>query len=133
MERLFKMVLAVLAVASSTLLGVYFGMKVTDKQQEVKLGGVSQSNDYFSTTTKQISTGVYLVKSTGGAIGEVTITSSTIGELEILDANGSATTSIAKFRASVSEGTYTLNRALINGLTVSTTGSFNGQFSTSYR
>lgn len=131
MEKLFKISLAVLAIVSATLIGVYFGMKVTG--EPVKLGGVSQSNDYFSTTTKQISPGIYLVKSGAGAIGEVTITSSTIGELEILDANGLATTSIAKFRASISEGTYTFNRSLINGLTVSTTGSFNGQFSTSYR
>lgn len=133
MEKLFKMILSVLAVAFATLIGLYFGMRITD-EKPVVLGGVGQSNDYVATTTNSgTAAAVYYVKSTPGAVGEITVASSSASTFTVLDTNGLATTTVATLKAGIAEGTYQLNRTFIYGVAVQVPSGFNGQYITTYR
>lgn len=132
MEKLFKMTLVVLAVCASSFLGIYFGMKTSN--QTVSFGGVNQSNDYFSTTTDSgTAAAVYYVKTTPGAVGEITVASSSRSTFTVLDTNGLATTTVATLKAGVSEGTFQLNRSFIYGVGIQVPSGFNGQYITTYR
>lgn len=129
MEKLLKISAIVLVV---WLVGVSVFLSVKTNNQD--LGSVNIANDYKSTTVLTTSSyaPVY-VKSSPGALGSVTVVSTTVGQLQILDSDGTSTTTLFTSQASLPAGTYTFDRALNYGLVVSTTPAFNGQFFISYR
>lgn len=118
-------------ISALLLLAVYIPQ--TSKNQ----GSVDKTNEYKSATTLTMtaasSTQVF---SRSGTLGSIVISSSTAGTLELRDATSStdvASTSIAKFPANASVGTYTFDISLYRGLSVILGSGFNGSYSITYR
>lgn len=98
------------------------------------LGSVNRANEYQSTTTASGTTaGDYVIKSGTGTLGSIVVASSSASTFTILDANGTATTTVATLKASIGEATYTFDLNLFNGLIITVPSSFNGQYITTYR
>ncbi len=109
-------------------------------------GSVAFGNDYFGTTTDQTWTTLVpkVVKSVGGSLGSVTITTAGTGSLFLYDAtttditlrtNGTATSTItlAAFQITTTVGTFTFDRSFGNGLIAVWVGSNNASTTITYR
>ena len=113
------------------LLGGSVGMNLN---KEKKLGSVALSNDYTATTTTSGTAAAnYTIFSGSGSLGSIVVASSSASTFTILDANGTATTTVATLKAAIGENTYTFDRALTNGLIITVPSGFNGQYITTYR
>lgn len=130
MEKLKENLLSIGVV----LTAIVVVLLISNREPQMNLGNVNIGNDYQTTTTLANvgGTGMY-VQTRPGALGSVTVVSTTIGQFELIDADGTSTSTLFKTEVSLPEGTYTFDRGLRYGLVVSTTANYNGVFVTSYR
>jgi hypothetical protein len=116
-------------VALIVLLGGSYGVN--------KLGSVNDGQAYNATSTTSAISGTHQVlKSSGGVLGSVTIASTSAFTLEIWNATSttdSASTSIAKFKASPVEGTYMFDASLPRGIIIAPATSFNGNYTITWK
>ena len=103
-------------------------------QPEQPVGSVARGGEYHATTTTSGTAAANYVIQTGrGTLGSIIVASSSGSTFTVLDANGTATTTIATLKASIAEGTFTFDRMLSYGLIITVPSGFNGQYITTYR
>lgn len=109
-------------------------------------GSVGFGNDYLGTTTDQTWTTLTpkVLKSTGGSLGSVVVTTVGTGSLTLYDATttditkrtgGTATSTLvlANFQITTALGTYTFDRSFNDGLIVVWVGTNNASTTITYR
>lgn len=113
---------------------INIAVRISPQGNPLRTGSVVQGSEYQATTTDATwTTNVpVLIKTGGGALGQVTITTAGTGALTLYDATSTninnrkggslseATTSItlAKFGITTGLGTFTFDRVFFNGLIV---------------
>lgn len=119
------------AIVTFVVIGVVMGFTVLVFNQpstpSLVTGSVTVGNEYHSTTTDSTwnVTPYYKVLATGnGTLGSVVITLSSTARINLYDATSTvtntewATTTLAKFGASATSGTYTFDTIFRKGLLV---------------
>lgn len=101
------------------------------------LGSVETGQEYNATTTDSGEAGTYLAaKSLPGAVGSILVASSSATTFTLWNATSTtdtASTSVITLKASIAEGTYTLDATFDRGVIISAPTGFNGQYITTYR
>lgn len=127
--------LILIGIGVATFMGTNLSSRL-NLQPEHALGSVVQGSEYHSTSTlASTAAGLYRLNATGtpAVLGSVIITSSSGSIFTILDGDNTVTTTVAIFKASAAEGTYTFDVATYKGLTIQVPASFTGHFVTTYR
>ena len=105
------------------------------------VGSVFSGHEYTSTTTQSTSAATdYVAKSlTGGgtcSLGSVVVASTSATTLTIMNATSStdtASTTLAIFKPSVGEGTYTFDVTCSRGIVIETPTGFDGVYTVTYK
>ena len=127
---------AIIAIGVSFLTG-----KALAPKEEVPqtIGSVQRGSEYSATTTNYgIGAIRYKITTSTSALGSVVISSSSAAEMWIYNWNGvgEMTTSgvmVAHFPINATMGTYTFDVFTAQGIYVSTTASFTGNYTITYR
>jgi hypothetical protein len=127
-----KAIIWLIAIVVVSLAGFYYGYD----NQEKPFGSVAVGNDYSYTNMSAPTASTTMLQAGVGTLGSVIVVA-TDDALFTLK-NGTSTTdltatTIAEFKASVGEGTYTFDAIVTEGLLVTTADKFNGQYIVTYR
>ena len=110
------------------LIGVGLFLSKTSPES---IGSVASGGEYHATTTAANTAVANYTISTGkGTLGSIIVASSSGSTFTVLDANGTATTTIVTLKASTAEGTFTFDRLLSYGLIITVRSVFNGLYIT---
>lgn len=119
-----------------------FGVLVGNHAPSTSLGSIVSGQDYTSTTTNstyansQRSLKGGTTTLVGGTLGSIIVTTTSATVVEIMDATSTTdlgSTTLAKFGASPATGTYTFDSSFSRGLRVNFPGSFNGNYTITWR
>lgn len=98
------------------------------------LGGAVEINE--ATTTSAIAIGFSQLKSSSAVVGSVVVASTSATTLTLWNATSTtdtASSTITTLKASVGEGTYTLNSSAPRGLIIELPTGFNGDYVVTWR
>ena len=133
MNKILGAIIVALGVAVFVLLPI----KIT-VEKENSFGSVIRGSEYYSTSTFAGAVArEHTIFTGGGAIGSIVfVSSSAAGGFSVYDAgvvSSTPTTTLFVSPASITAGTYTIDRSIINGLRIVVPSGFNGQVITTYR
>lgn len=120
-----------LSVIGGMIMGSALALLLASNAQVV--GSVMPSGEYKATTTSATATGNYVILEDAGTLGSIIIASSSASTFTVLDADGTATRTVATLKAGATEGVFTFDTSLYNGLILQIPSGFVGQYITTYR
>jgi hypothetical protein len=135
MTNLEKTLIAIIALIVIVGVGIKF---TSDETPAAPLGNISPNEAMQGTSTYPTSSFLAstIISNSGGTLGSLIIASTTNATFEMWDATSTtdiASTSIAKFPASVAAGAYPYNRILTRGLIVHMQAGFAGSYTITSR
>jgi hypothetical protein len=128
MNKTLKTLLAVLI-----LVGLLVSFKFKIYQA---LGSVNIASEYQSTSTLAMANQDNVITTSSSVVGSIIVSSSSATSFKICNATSStdiASTTIAHFKASPDNKTYTLDVVAPRGIIVKTPPGFNGNYTITYR
>ncbi len=128
-----------LGILLAAVLSFFGGQQLGKQPSNLNLGSVQRSNEYFSTTTVSgLPATRYKIASSTAVLGSVVISSSSAAQMWVYNWDGvgemtASGTLVAFFPVNATVGTYTYDILLNEGLYVSTTAAFTGNYTITYR
>lgn len=121
--------LALLAIVVS---GVALGNKLTNSDSP--LGSVQQGSEYHATSTPlALVADTYYLTKNSGVLGSIVITSSSVGNFIVSDADGATTGTAYTIAGGQAEGTFTFDANMYNGIAITVPANHNGHIVTTWR